>query len=379
MADAWTRLVAQWTEAGVIDDATAGRIRAFEESRAGASELRWPIRLALAFGGLMIGAAVLLFVSANWDSLSPFARLSLVGLLVALFHVAGATVADRSPGLSTTLHAVGTVAFGAGIFLCGQIFNLAEHWPSGLMLWAIGAAFAWALLNQWPQMALVAILTPMWLTSEWWVFGLRHGLLTSMVPATGNFLLSVVFFTAIHGDDRDVRRRVLFWIGGLALLPASLSLVQATTFERLVTGQHPLPLVAGLTGAVGWAVALGLPLGVAVVLRRAAAWPAALAAVWVLVLILLRFVPGGVFEYVWWGVGAVGLATWGVVEKQTERINMGSAILAVTILTFYFSRVMDKMGRSASLMGLGILCLAGGWALEQGRRRLVRGTRGGQS
>jgi len=140
MADSLTRLLIRWTQAGVIDDGTAERIRAFEQSRAGGTELRWPIWLALAFGGVMIGAAVLLFVSANWDNLSPFARLALVGLLVAVFHVAGAAMVDRSPGVSVTLHAVGTVAFGAGLFLCGQIFNLAEPWPRGLMLWAIGAA-----------------------------------------------------------------------------------------------------------------------------------------------------------------------------------------------------------------------------------------------
>jgi len=32
---------------------------------------------------------------------------------------------------------------------------------------------------------------------------------------------------------------------------------------------------------------------------------------------------------------------------------------------------MDRLGRSASLIGLGLLFLGGGWALEQGRRRLV--------
>jgi hypothetical protein len=44
---------------------------------------------------------------------------------------------------------------------------------------------------------------------------------------------------------------------------------------------------------------------------------------------------------------------------------------AITILCFYFSTVMDKLGRSESLIGLGVLFLAGGWALEKLRRRLV--------
>ena len=37
---------------------------------------------------------------------------------------------------------------------------------------------------------------------------------------------------------------------------------------------------------------------------------------------------------------------------------------------------MDKMGRSASLIGLGILFLGGGWLIEKMRRRLIAQMRG---
>jgi hypothetical protein len=38
---------------------------------------------------------------------------------------------------------------------------------------------------------------------------------------------------------------------------------------------------------------------------------------------------------------------------------------------------MDKLGRSASLVGFGLLFLLGGWQLEQLRRKLVARTTGG--
>jgi hypothetical protein len=53
------------------------------------------------------------------------------------------------------------------------------------------------------------------------------------------------------------------------------------------------------------------------------------------------------------------------------------------VIAFYFSTVMDKLGRSASLIAFGLLFLLGGWKLEQLRRKLVqrvegsRGTGGG--
>ena len=122
---------------------------------------------------------------------------------------------------------------------------------------------------------------------------------------------------------------------------------------------------------IGWTVALGLPLVFAAAVRRAAAWPNALAILWVVVLVNLRPIAGEVSLYAWWALGATALAAWGVGEARGERINMGAAIFAATVLTFYFSAVMDRFGRSASLVGFGLLFLAGGWALERVRRHFV--------
>ena len=44
---------------------------------------------------------------------------------------------------------------------------------------------------------------------------------------------------------------------------------------------------------------------------------------------------------------------------------------ALAIAFFFFSSVMDKFGRSASLIALGILFVAGGWYWEKLRRQLV--------
>jgi hypothetical protein len=44
---------------------------------------------------------------------------------------------------------------------------------------------------------------------------------------------------------------------------------------------------------------------------------------------------------------------------------------AIAVAWFYFSNLFDKMGRSLGLIGLGVLFLAGGWALEKMRRGLL--------
>ena len=86
---------------------------------------------------------------------------------------------------------------------------------------------------------------------------------------------------------------------------------------------------------------------------------------------LLRYLWRDLGPYGICALGSIGLIAWGLREARKERINLGIAGFALTVLFFYFSSVMDKLGRSASLIGLGLLFLLGGWLLEKTRRRLV--------
>src|ERR1022692_1260591 len=133
----------QWVAASVIDAPAADRIRNFESAH-DSRGMRWPVVLAIAFGAIMVGAGILLFVAAHWDDLSPTQRFLLVLAMIAGFHLAAGALMPRLRALGIALHGVGTAALGAGIFLAAQIFNLQEHWPGGILLWAIGAVLSWA-------------------------------------------------------------------------------------------------------------------------------------------------------------------------------------------------------------------------------------------
>lgn len=373
MAESWTRALERWVAAGLVAPDAAASIRTFEQNRGRGSGLSRPIWLALALGGLMLGAGVLLFVSAHWDALSPAGRLAIVGGTVVIFHLAAAGVAGRFHALASALHGVGTVALGAGIFLTGQIFNMNEHWPAGLLLWTIGAAVAWALLDDWPQMAILALVGPAWLCGEWFVAATPISPAQSRVAIAGLFLLAVVAFTAANEHRATTRRRVLVWMGGLALpiMAINLALLESATVPPSVDWGTMSTRLA----VIGWSVAIGLPLIVGALLHGTGAWKIAAAVAWVIVLFNLRAHTTALVVYVWWALGAIALIVWGVHEKRSSRVNLGSVAFAGTVLTFYFSQVMDKLGRSASLVGLGVLFLAGGWALERLRRRLVLTTR----
>lgn len=387
MANPLDKQLERWVSAGVMDASTAARIRTFEESQGSSERLRWPVLLAVALGGLLLCAGVLLFVAAHWDELSPAWRFTLVLLLVAVFPIAGTLTEERFPALSTTFYAIGTICVGAGIFLTAQIFNLQEHWPSGILLWAIGAFAGWLLLRHWTQAALMALLVPAWLAGEWEVrtqgFAVSNRLLTE-----GLLLIAISYLSARTSREDSSARRALAWIGGLAVLPLS---VVAFVEGRETWGWdwQNRPGISPLLHVAGWAIAIGAPLALAFALRKSAAWTNAIAAVWVLVIgtfhatredtagTLSIFAWNSLGPYFWAGVGALGMVAWGLLERRRERINLGVAGFALTVIIFYFSDVMDKLGRSASLIGLGILFLFGGWALERARRQLVARIGGG--
>jgi len=377
----------RWISARVVDASTAARIRTFEESQGSSERLRWPILLAVALGGVLLCAGVLLFVAAHWDELSPAWRFVLVLFLVAVFPLAGALTEERFPALSTTFYAIGTICVGAGIFLTAQIFNLQEHWPSGILMWAIGALAGWLILRHWTQAALMALLVPAWLAGEWQVR--TEGLaVSSRLLTEGLLLIAITYLSARTSGEDSAARRALAWIGGLALLPLSVvAFVEGR--ETWGWGWQNRVAISPLLHITGWAIAICGPLALAFALRKSAAWTNAVAAVWVLVIGTFRathedtgrnlsiFAWNSLGPYFWAGVGALGLVGWGLLERRRERINLGVAGFALTVIIFYFSDVMDKLGRSASLIGLGVLFLFGGWALERARRQLVARVAGG--
>jgi uncharacterized membrane protein len=358
MANHWEPPLRRWQDAGLIEPARAAAILEWEASQAPTSTLQAPVRIALALGAALLGSGLLLFVSAHWEALGPGVRFGLLLAVLLASHGAALAATPGFPPLATALHALGTVSLGGGIFLAGQIFHLEAAWPQGLLLWAIGAGLGWGLLRQWPQLALLGLLGPAWLLAEW---GVRLEALRppEALPAA---VLNQIPTTGV----------LLLWLGGLGVAPAAL--VRTLTLGGVPEG---LPTWAPLALLVpGWAVAIGLPLLLTGWLRPSALAPMGVATAWLLLqepLLRLSAAPlwQSLIPYLWWAISGLLLVAWGLRDGRGERINLGFATLALTLLAFYGAEVMDKLGRSASLVGLGLLFLAGGWALERLRRRLL--------
>jgi uncharacterized membrane protein len=365
----WEKDLQHWVDAGLIDTSAAERIQQFERD-SGRGRLRWPAILAVSFGALLLCAGILLFVSAHWDEISPAQRFTLVLVMVAVFHLAAGLLGTKVPAMGVALHLAGTATLGAGIYLAGQIFNLEEHWPAGLMLWASGAVLAWLILGQWPQALLAALLIPAWLGGEWSLATERYAGAWN-IAAQGFLLLAILYFSAPQKESNRALRAGLLWVGCLALIPFLEDVFWSGSSDSWRRQPSPLPVSLAI---LGYAAAYLPALAIALMVRKKASAPIFVSAAWVLVLGLLSHQGSPQYNfwlYLWVAVGACGLCWWGVRDNRKLFINYGTAIFALNVVIFYFSDVLDKLGRSLGLILLGVLFLAGGWVLNRLRSDLI--------
>jgi uncharacterized membrane protein len=373
MSGSWQSALKRWTAAGVVDSATAERIRAWEAEHGGEVTKSRLALISFGLGGLLLIAGVLLFVAAHWDDLSPTGRFALVLAMITAAHAGGAFAAKGSVGLSATLHAVGTGALGAGIYLAGQIFNMAEHWPGALMLWSFGAAAGVLLLRQWPQVLWLALLAPAWLWGEWMEVQAPDMFGRGMKPAAVGLLLLACTYLAARSADLNVNwRRALTWLGAVMLIPATAILASGLFSDWPLFGAPPEKLSAGWL-IVGWTLAIALPLVLAWLMRgRDAVW-LLVALAWALVVLQVdtHVDAGKLALNALLAAGAAGIVLWGVKDRQRLAIDVGVLGFALSVIFFYFSNIFDKLGRSLGLIGIGVIFIGGGWLLERMRRRLV--------
>ena len=379
--DTTERTLLRWQRAGLLDEATAGTIRAYERGQVKPAGQQWQVRLALILGGILLGAGVLLFVAAHWDRISPASRTLLVLAMVVFAHGLGMAVQGRFAGLATAMHAIGTVTAGAAIALVGQIYNMQEHWPAAVLLWALCAAAGWALLGDEFQQTLTLLLVPAWVMAEWADRAQVYGGDTVYLARVGA-VLGVVYLVAFLRSRRRATFGSLFSVGAL-LLPISISFL-ADGWSSVAYGWERGFVPMGYqVAAVVMMVAIGV---CGALVERDALLPAVVvgglvwALPWCRTIVSTEFVGQrwehgemSVLAYALVAAAAIFLVWWGVQLGTKALVNYGTVAFAMTVFWFYFASVMDKLGRSLGLMALGVLFLGGGWALERGRRRLVSG------
>jgi uncharacterized membrane protein len=108
-------------------------------------------------GALVAGFGVILFFAANWGEIPrPLRVLLLLGGIVLLLGAGFVLTEVRGthPNIGHAFLFLGTVLFGASVFLVGQMYNVQAHDPLGFLLWSLGALAMAAVVRSGPIAAL---------------------------------------------------------------------------------------------------------------------------------------------------------------------------------------------------------------------------------
>ena len=246
----------RWVDEGLVEPFQAERIL----NRYGTSlNDAGPSALGLLTGlaGLFAGLALLLLVSANWEQLPRLARFAGLVTLTAVLNGWGVLRLARA-GSGGGLLFLGGFAYGASIMLTGQMYHLGEHFPNGLLLWALGlvpltllsggrllalqglaVAVAWMLLE---YRFAAPWLMPLFLAVAFWVAWRRRvaGLALATLAATAlwlNLMLAWVYATDFGPQAQEgmisFNLGLLVLAGALAARPAWWSAGAGNWMPRL--------------------------------------------------------------------------------------------------------------------------------------------------
>jgi uncharacterized membrane protein len=383
--ESWEQHLLRWETSGVVDEATGQRIRAFEAEQVSPVRHRWQVVVALILGGILLGAGVLLFVAAHWDEVSPSERFLLVLVVLAALHLGAVFSGKRFPAMATVLHGVGTVGAGAAIALVGQIFNMQEHWPAAILLWALCAAAGWRFLGDQFQQVCFLLLVPAWLISEWCYWASNFGG-SDVYSARMIAVVGAVYLTAFIHSKRQAVFGILFGVAAVALVVA-VGIISDGWRSWYAHPRLPLGLRLAAMAVMLAAVAAGwlwerrsvVPVVAVIAMTYALPWLRAMVHPDEYWRQPYQYEAPSVLAYVVVAATAIVFVWWGVRERSRAVVNFGIAAFALTVAWFYFSSLMDRLGRSLGLIGLGILFLLGGWLLERFRRRLMEQVRSGPS
>jgi len=152
--------LARWEADGLIAASAGAAIRATLRPVPEGVTIATVVQIA---GGLLIAAAFLAFVAANWSEIPRPTRFGILLAGIASAYVLGAWF-DRSarPYLADLAVAVGSIVFGAAIALTGQMYHLGDDFAGGMLLLAAGSLITTVLTGSRGALAVALVTACIW-------------------------------------------------------------------------------------------------------------------------------------------------------------------------------------------------------------------------
>lgn len=259
---------ARWVASGLIDGKTAEAIIldvAAHERRS----LSFGSILAI-MAGLLLGAAILIFVASNWEAIPRLARVGALFAIIFAGYVGGAVLKlNDHAAIGEAVWLIAAAAFGGSIALIGQMYHLSGDETQAVLVWCAGTAVAAAALRSGPLTIAAVALSAAWLILrevDFWrdsdfpyVFiGIAFVLWlvsywTESAAARHLILLSLVLYAVLLAFERDVEvvgiAGVLAAVSAILFALAVLMPAQTEAIARL-NGLLPVHALIGFLAGV---------------------------------------------------------------------------------------------------------------------------------
>lgn len=157
-----------WVEEGLIDRTQGERICArygIDFERPDEQGLGYGVLMVLGF--LFIGLSLLTLIGANWEDIPRWGRTTGLVLLVLAANLRGwMSYREGRQRAAIGWFFLGSLFYGTAIMLIAQIYHIGEHFPDGILWWALGVLPFAVLLESGLLTVLMLLLAYTWFFVE---------------------------------------------------------------------------------------------------------------------------------------------------------------------------------------------------------------------
>ncbi|RWE56527.1 DUF2157 domain-containing protein [Mesorhizobium sp.] len=261
--------IARWLQAGLIDASTAGALTRDVEANQRPS-LSFGSILAM-MAALLFGAAILIFVAANWEAIPRLARVAALFAIILACYVGGAVLKTRDhPALGEALWMVAAAAFGGSIALIGQMYHLSGDETSALITWGAGTALAAVALRSNPLTVASVGIADAWLFLRGFdYFGRAE--FPHLFVVMASVLFAISFWSRSQAARHLIILSVIFYLALLFTeyetlqVAVPLVVVSVLLFSAAIFAAEPVDWILQLGGRLPLHALVGFLTGLAMV------------------------------------------------------------------------------------------------------------------
>lgn len=348
--------IARWSSDGLIDAATAMRLTADADAQA-VSRVSFTTVFSM-MAAILMGAALLLLVAANWEAMPRLLRVALLMILILAGYVGGAILKMRGhPAFGEGAFLLAAIAFGGSIALIAQMYHLSGEEADAILTWFLGAVLAAVLLRSVSLTVGAAILSAVWLAMS-----IDFGMFRPDIPYGWLALAGGVWLVSFWSDAPPARHLI-------SIVLIFFTWVVFLSHESLLMPLLVLALAGGLIAAQVYAPSAARLIG----LDRGTAIHGLIHFLSAMLMIHVLYADESLF-FLFVLITFAGLATILILAGRHDRPLRWMAYAAFTVeLCYVYVALLGTMLSTAGLLlfaGLSLAALA--WGIRRFEGRWVR-------